>query len=167
MIFRGFREETLKKIGRVWYDKKVGSQRVAVSCIGGSSFFVVPASRRSGDGVSEDHRHGGTDQRAIRAGDALWRRAGYPAGRRFCDFRHETHLHRRHGCRRCGMGLDHDGERGHSDGRSRRVRRTHGRRQKRHRFRDIRMAGSLGWRIFFLSRLQRKRAGDAGLRYAS
>lgn len=45
MIFRGFREETLKKIGRVWYDKKVGSQRVAVSCIGGSSFslFRLPA----------------------------------------------------------------------------------------------------------------------------
>ena len=45
MIFRGFREETLKKVGRVWYDKKVGSQRVAVSCIGGSSFslFRLPA----------------------------------------------------------------------------------------------------------------------------
>lgn len=38
---------------------------------------------------------------------------------------------------RCGMEPDGDGERGHSDGRSRRVRRTPGRRQKRHRRRDV------------------------------
>ena len=110
--FSGVPGGNSEKVGRVWYDKKVGSQRVAVSCIGGSSFFVVPASRRSGDGVSGDHRHGGTDQRAIRAGDAFGDAPGILLGEDFViSATKPTFTATRMPPVR--NGTDGDGERGH------------------------------------------------------